>query len=150
MILLRVQLAPRERHELFREIDVVRIVAIVRHVERRERLPVAAQERCIIFFEPHEIDGPLALFEEREYFFRRLRPFRRVAERLQRGELAVVFVDHIEHVVLHGPLDVIRRVPHEEVREIQMAVFIISGMEKAVEDGLVFLAERFEVDDKGR
>ena len=70
-----------------------------------------------------------------------------VDETMARRELAVVLVDHVEHIVLHDPLDMIRRAPHEEVREIQMAVLVISGMEKAVEDRLVFLAERFEVDD---
>ena len=47
----------------------------------------------------------------------------------------------------HFPLDVVRRTPHVEIREVQMAVLVISGMKEFVEDRLVLFAEHLEVYD---
>ena len=69
------------------------------------------------------------------------------AERLQRRELSLPFVHHVEHVVLHRPADMVRRAPHEEIREIQMTVFVISGTEEPVEHRLILFAKFLEFDD---
>ena len=139
MILLRMELAARERRELFGLIDVIPIVAIV--FDRECRALVACEEFRKRLFEAREVERPALFLEISKESIDSLLPPVFVAERLDGHMLSFPFTDHVEDPIFLGPLDVVRFTPHVEIREREMGILIITAGKITVQHRFVFFLQ---------
>ena len=135
MVLLRMKLASCQLHQILGEIHIIEILAIC--LDGEVRTLVIFQEigketldagkahglalRLEIIDETSDSSGKLLLWSEGLH-----------------GELAPLPLSlHVKHIVFLRPHDLVRLMPHVEIREVEMRVFIVPRPKKTVEQRLV-------------
>ena len=145
MVLLRMELAPCQLYQIVGEVDIVKVVA-VRLDSEICALVIFKDVRkgALDARKAHGLSLRLEVVDEASDGSRHLLLR---AERLH-GEFSPLPLSlHIKHIVFLHPHDLVRFVPHVEVRKIEVRILIVTRPKKTVEQRLVLFLQNLEIYD---